>query len=208
MTRSGSTWLFNAVRQILKTSGAPDLAGGYGGQMKELLTHRTPIIKVHPFDAELAAMADVVLTAHRDLRDVAASMQRHYEIGFSTVLVNYWVRDHTRWAQCAAYDLHYENLLVDKLAEVKKIAAVLKLPSQILEQLPYEAILREIEGEKFEKPFSESTAYDAVNLLHKGHITDGRHGSWKNVVPEDFLAAIEKEFRGWMSVHGYLTRST
>jgi hypothetical protein len=70
--------------------------------------------------------------------------------------------------------------------------------------LPYEAIGQEIEGEKFSKTFSESTAYDPVNLLHKGHITDGRHGSWKGVLPDGCVAAIEKEFRGWMALRGYL----
>ena len=64
--------------------------------------------------------------------------------------------------------------------------------------------LSEIEGEKFVKQFSKSTEYDAVNLLHKGHVTDGRHGSWDSVVPEEFVAAIEKEFGGWMAAYGYL----
>jgi hypothetical protein len=204
MSRSGSTWLFNTVRVLLKTAGAPDIAGGYMGQMEELITHRTAIIKLHPYYADVAARADVILTSHRDLRDVVASTHRHYQVGFSTTLVNNCVRDHLRWSQIADYDLHYERLLVDKLAEVKKIAAVLKLPPQTLDQLPYEAILREIEGEKFVKQFSESTEYDAVNLLHKGHITDGRHGSWENVVPKEFVAAIEKEFRGWLTAQGYL----
>lgn len=196
--------MFNTVRLLLKYAGAPDIAGGYGSEREGVLTHRTAIVKIHPFEAELAAQADVILTSHRDLRDVAASMHRHYQREFSTASMNHWVRDHIRWAQCAAYDMHYERLLTDKLSEVKKIATFLKLPPKTLDQLPYEAILREIEGEKFVSPLSESTEYDTVNLLHRGHITDGRHGSWKNIVPEEFVATIEREFRGWMVNKGYL----
>jgi hypothetical protein len=204
MPRSGSTWLFNAVRLLLKYAGAPDLAGGYVGQSEELLTHRTALIKLHPFHPELAARADVILTTHRDLRDVSASMQRHYQRGYSAADMNEWVRSQVRWSQVAAYDLHYENLLVDKLAEIKKIAAALKLPPATLDALPYETVAGEIDGEKFKRRFSESTAYDAVNLLHEGHITDGRHGSWEGVLSAPCLAAIEKEFRGWMTLRGYL----
>ena len=204
MPRSGSTWLFNAVRLLLKHAGVPDLAGGYVGQMEERLTHRNAIIKLHPFDAEIAAKADVILTSHRDLRDVAASSYRRTRDEFTTALMSRRVKNHIRWAQCADYDLHYEQLLIDKLAEVKKIAAVLKLPEETVDQLPYEAILREIEGEKFSEAVSETSQYDNVNLLFKGHITDGRHGSWKGIVPDDFIAVTEKEFRGWMVSKGYL----
>lgn len=196
--------MFNAVRLLLKNAGVPDFASGYINEKEELLTHRTVLIKLHRFDPELAAKADVILNSHRDLRDVAASAHRQFQTEFSMEAVSRWVKSHVKWEQFAAYDLHYERLLVDRLSEVKKIAAVLKLPEQTLDQLPYEAILREIEAEKFARPVSESTPHDTVNLLHMGHITDGRHGSWKNFVPEAFIANIEKEFRGWMVGKGYL----
>jgi hypothetical protein len=207
MPRSGSTWLFNAVRMILRHAGAPDLAGGYVGQMKELVTHQTALIKLHPFDAGLVARADVILTSHRDLRDVAASMQRHYQDGYSALKMNEWVRSQIKWAQFAAYDLHYERLLSDRLAVIREIAAVLKLPAPVLGRLDYDAILREIDGQKFSRQFSDNTIYDAVNLLHEGHITDGRHGSWPGVVPDEAVASIEREFRGFLVHRGYLRPS-
>jgi hypothetical protein len=204
MPRSGSTWMFNVVRLLLKHAEAPDLAGGYVGQAEELLAHQTSIIKLHPFDFGLASRADVILTAHRDLRDVAASMKRHYEKDYSAPEMNEWVKSQVKWTQYAAYDMHYELLLVDRLAEVKKIAGTLRLAPTVLARLPYEAILNEIEGQKFTKKFSEASAYDAVNLLHEGHITDGRHGSWTGVLPEKDVAAIEREFRGWLTTRNYL----
>jgi hypothetical protein len=199
MPRSGSTWLFNAVRLLLKYAGAPDLAGGYVGQSEELLTHRTAIIKLHPFHPELAARADVILTTHRDLRDVSASMQRHYQDGYSALKMNEWVRSQIKWAQFAAYDLHYERLLSDRLAVIREIAAVLKLPAPVLGRLDYDAILREIDGQKFSRQFSDNTIYDAVNHLHEG--------SWPGVVPDEAVASIEREFRGFLVHRGYLRPS-
>jgi hypothetical protein len=204
MYRSGSTWLYNAVRGILKHAGAPDLAAGWITDKEELLKHRNVIIKLHSFDAGLAARADVVLVSHRDLRDVAASLQRKFQNGFSIKMMHETFDDYARWSQLAAYDLRYERLLTDKVSELKKIAAALKLPAPALRELPYETICREVDAEKFTAQRSTAEGHDAINLLHDGHVTNGRHGSWKNFVPDELITAIENEFRAWMSAEGYL----
>jgi hypothetical protein len=50
MYRSGSTWLYNAVRLILQRAGTPDLAAGLISDRKKLLAHANTVIKVHGFD--------------------------------------------------------------------------------------------------------------------------------------------------------------
>lgn len=191
------------MRLLLKNADVPDFVSGFIDDQDELLKHRTVLIKLHRFRSDIAAKADIVLTSHRDLRDVVASAHRKFQTKFSTLTVNDWVKHYIKWTQYAVYDMHYEQLLVDRLAELKRVASVLQLPQETLDRLPYEAILREVEGEKFVRQVSEGTPHDTVNLLHKDHITDGRHGSWKNVVPEEFIVAIEKEFRGWLMHRGY-----
>jgi len=204
ITRSGSTWVYNAVRAILRNAGVPDLAAGWISEKEKILTHRNAVIKTHSFDADLAARSDVVVVSHRDLRDVAASMHRKYKVEFSIKPVRETFDDYIKWKKTAVYDLRYEQLLIDKAPELKKIAAVLKLPAPTLEGLPYELISKEIDGEKFTEQRSTAQRYDAVNLLHEGHFTDGRHGSWTNYVPAEIVAAIENEFRSWMVAEGYL----
>ena len=206
MSRSGSTWVFNAVRLLLQRANVPDLAAGWITERANLLAHDNSVIKIHSFDVELAARADVVLTSHRDLRDVAASMQRKFKTGFSTKLIHETVADYVKWSKIAAYDLHYEDLLLDKLPELKKIAAALKLSSPTEAQFPYAAILKELDGQQFCENRSTAQRYDSINLLHDGHITDGRHGSWKNFVPNEVVTAIENEFQDWMIAKGYIHR--
>lgn len=204
MYRSGSTWLYNAVRLILEDAGAPDLAAGWAGEKDRLITRRNVVIKIHAFDEDLAARQIIALTSHRDLRDVAASLARKFKTGFSIATLRETVESHERWSRIAVFDLHYEDLLADKMRELQKVAAALRLPPAVLERLPYESILARIEGEKFTETRSTSGRFDSVNLLHEGHITDGRHGSWEGTLPAGDVNAIEKEFRPWLVAKGYL----
>ena len=206
MYRSGSTWLYNAARIILQHAGVSDLGAGWISERDTILRHRNALIKLHSYDSDLAAQADVVLTSHRDLRDVAASLFRKFKMEFSIDPIIETMHDYSCWSKIAAYDLQYENLLVDKLAELRKIAAVLKLTEESAELLPFEKILLAIESEVFSEDRSTPRRYDAVNLMHEGHITDGRQGSWNGLVPDDLVRAIEAEFAGWMHQNGYLMR--
>lgn len=204
MPRSGSTWVFNAVRLLLQRAGVPDPAAGWVEEKALLLDHDNPVIKIHDFDVELASRADVVLTSHRDLRDVAASLQRKFKTPFSTSLLREMLAAYGKWSQIAAYDLHYEDLLTDRLGELKKIALVLKLSPVILAQLSYDSILKEVDGEQFCQSRGTILGHDSRNLLHDGHITDGRHGSWRNFVPDNVINDIESEFQGWMTAKRYI----
>ncbi len=204
MYRSGSTWLYNAARLVLQRAGVRDLGAGWVAEKAALLRHANALIKIHAYDPGLAARADVVLTSHRDLRDVAASLFRKFELDFSIDPIRETMRDYSRWAKIAAYDLHYERLLVDKLAALRGVAAALELPTPTVAALPLEEILSEIDRERFEEGRATAKRYDAVNLMHENHVTDGRHGSWEGLVPDEIIRAIEAEFADWMREWGYL----
>jgi len=205
MYRSGSTWLFNAVRLILFRANVPGLVAGWIADKDSLLTHENSVIKVHSFDEDLAARnGTIVLTSHRDLRDIVASLDRKFKTGFALALLRETLESHTQWSKVAKLDLHYEDLLVDRVLQVKKVAEVLQLPGSILGQLPYDSLLAEIDFERFSETRKHSLLpHDLTNLLHDGHITDGRHGSWKGYVPAAIVQDIEDEFRPWLEARGY-----
>jgi len=208
MCRSGSTWLYNAVRLILAHAGIAGCKAGWISERESLLKNENAVIKIHAFDAELASPANVILTSHRDLRDVAASLRRKFKTPFSVEDMRGTVETHERWSALANYELHYENLLGDKMGELLRLARSLRLPDENYERLRFDAILRELEGEEFCEARSTPQRYDAVNLLHDGHITDGRHGSWDGVLARREIAQIEREFRPWLEARGYLPRVT
>src|SRR5262245_49638153 len=103
MYRSGSTWLYNAVRLILAKAEVPGLAAGWIAEKDTLLKHKNPVVKTHAFDADLAACETaVVLTSHRDLRDVLASLHRKFNTGFSLQPLRDAVESHGNWSRVAA----------------------------------------------------------------------------------------------------------
>lgn len=207
MYRSGSTWLYNAVRLVLARVNAPGLAAGWIKDKDSLLIHETSVVKVHTFDEDLAArQGTIVLTSHRDLRDIMASLQRKFKTDFALPPLRETVESHAQWSAIADFDLHYEDLLVNRVLQVRKVAEALRLPPATLAQLPFESISEEIGSERFSESRRDSLlAYDMTNLLHEGHITDGRHGSWKGYVPDQIVKDIEAEFRPWLEARGYLT---
>lgn len=204
MYRSGSTWLFNAARLCLTHANVPGLDSGWVTDKDRLLARENPIIKVHLFEPALAATGGIILTSHRDLRDVAASLRRKFNVASLSEKLREAVDHHAQWSRLAAFDLRYENLLADKMGQLRRVAGVLGLPPAAVAALPYETILQEIDVEKFSEKRQATEGYDKLNLLHAGHITDGRHGSWTNTLTPAEVAEIEKEFQPWLAAHGYL----
>jgi hypothetical protein len=205
MYRSGSTWLYNAVRLILKNAGVSGLAAGWIADKDRLLLGENVVIKAHTFDHTLVSSRTVVLTSYRDLRDVAASICRKSKRPFAMARLRETVESHARWFRIAAFDLRYENLLIDKRSELQKIVHALRLPGDTVRRLSLDLILQQIESEKFCEERATPAGHDAVNLLHKGHITDGRHGSWTTALSNEVINSIEEEFCVWLTKRGYLT---
>ncbi len=205
MPRSGSTWLYNAVRLLLESAEVPGLAAGWTADREGLLAHKNPVIKIHAFDRGLALRNGLVLTSHRDLRDVAASLLRKFKDHFSMQTLRLLVEDHAQWARIAVFDLRYEDLLTDKTGQLRRVAQALQLPAATLARLPYESIAQSIDSEKFNRERrAGDLAHDRVNLLHEGHITDGRHGSWEGTLSPEIVRLIEEWFRPWLEARGYL----
>ncbi|HEY3913750.1 MAG TPA: hypothetical protein VGN61_04615 [Verrucomicrobiae bacterium] len=204
MYRSGSTWLYNAVRLILRDAKVPDLEAGWITDKEKLLNHKNSVIKTHNFEPDLANRKALVLTSHRDLRDIAGSLVRKFKSELPIKQLHETVESHAQWAPIAVYDLRYEDLLTDKPAQLRNLAQALQLPAATRAQLSYESISEAIDKEQFAEGRATSQRYDPVNLLHEGHITDGRHGSWKDTLPPQVVTTIEQEFGPWLAARNYI----
>lgn len=203
MARAGSTWLFNAARLLLERAGRSPAAGAWP-ERAALLAAADCVVKLHHVDEELAAQADVALTCHRDLRDVVASHYRKFgakpsEPGAHSLLPEVLQR-HDFWEARAGHDMRYEDLIADPVAELGRVAAALGLDPAGLDLA---TIAAEIAALRHDPARATEYGLDAVNLLLPDHVTDGRHGAWRDTLTADQVKEIEDGWGAWLAARGY-----
>jgi hypothetical protein len=197
MYRSGSTWLFNVAR-IVATLSLGNVGSGTPDD-ESLAGFENLVLKTHPFNQREAESADLVLISHRDIRDVVASCHRKMNRELSLDVAKEAMEQYFQWLPHACYDMHYESMIQDPKSEAKKIVQAIGLP------VDYEKVAEEVSSICFrDERKSKSKPHDLLTLLHPNHITDGRHGSWKGLLPAKTALEIEKEFSSWMKEKGYL----
>ena len=64
-------------------------------------------------------------------------------------------------------------------------------------------MLNEIKQLSFGTPGEKGAHYKKETLYHDGHITDGRHGSWKDDLDPEFVRQIEDKYHDWFVINDY-----
>lgn len=186
MPRSGSTWLFNVARLLLERQ--EPITSGWIDDLEQPLPKRV-LVKVHmPNDA----LGGTILTCHRDLRDVAASVQA---MGWAEgrALLD-WVMNarlaYDYWSARAALDLSYERIIGEPEASGRALAAALGVPFEI-------GVL-----EAADLP-SPTDHRDPITNLHPNHRNDGRAGRWRDQLDPELARAIGAQHQRWLRAHNY-----
>lgn len=200
--RSGSTWLYNAVRLLLQREhGEGSVYGTWVDRYDAANPARWHVVKIHDANDPLAWRAKCVLTSRRDLRDIAASAWKRGWVGDSATtlaLLDSVIAQHAFWKPRSAHEMAYEVMRRDPRAELSSIAAVLGLQSSD-EQL--DATLHAIES--LDHDDASADDFDSSNLMHKRHIMDGRVGYHAQTLPADLLAAINQRYVDWLRANDY-----
>lgn len=202
--RSGSTWLYNATRMILSGPGGPGDDGVYGAWVESYDPADGAsyhVVKLHEPDDHLVREAAVVLTSRRDLRDIAASaLRRGWLAGESEVpdFLDGVVRKHRIWQRHSACEILYEHMVDDPAGQVRSIGTALGL---VIPPPQARQIRAAIDSLRFEG--GDGRCYDAENLLHRGHIRDGRIGYYSEVLTPALVEHINHRYGAWLREHGY-----
>ena len=201
LKRSGSTWLYNATRLILENLVEESVASGWIDDMGELGQLTQGVVKLHDPNELLRDRADFVFHSHRDLRDIAASLQRKFGIQAKLATVAAVVEDDLFWSACADLTVSYEQIVGQPEVIVGKLyncLGVVPTAAQIDEVVNTLAALQ--------SPSEQDEArYDPVTLLHKQHVTHGGQGSWQGELSEELVEEITVTFGDWLSAKGYKT---
>ena len=85
----------------------------------------------------------------------------------------------------ADFVMRYETMLHDK------------------ENIDPVGITNSIEKLNYQSQGDKNEMYHKTNLYHSGHITDGRHGSWKGLIDTTLIQRIEEKHQGWFKKYDY-----
>lgn len=230
MPRSGSTWLYNALRLLLleRHPGPGQLACGWVGDLARLPPAPCRLVKLHEYDATLAAQASFVVWSFRDLRDAMASQFRKFGTPPTLGLADYLIAQDARWTARADHVMRYEDLLSDPAGEVQRLAQALDLhlgaaasetadsvgadaslgapgAQASLSTARAQALVDTLARLSYDSDGPRNDTYNELTLLHRGHVTDGRAGSWPQGLPAALEREIAERHATWFAARGYDT---
>lgn len=200
--RSGSTWLYNAMRLIL-TRRFASLYSCWIGELDQEKSKNAQaiLIKLHGIDEDHAQTADVILTCHRDLRDVAASFQSMGWAADPQQLLSQ-IRNcrsfHEYWSPRAQLDLPYGVIMRSPATVLLAIAKELRVDLNEREAMDLARTLEATPNNR-----DEAAIHDHEYLTHTNHRNDGREGRWKDQLDNSIAEAISEEHRLWLVDRGF-----
>jgi hypothetical protein len=123
--RSGSTWLFNAVKSILLLSGAK--VNQSGNQFQSDTNCDFFIHKVHDFDDELSQKADIIITSSRNLKDARNSFRSFMKRDMDEEKWKQSLSDYSRWRMLSDYDMDFYRMMYDRDLILLDLMDILKI---------------------------------------------------------------------------------
>lgn len=180
---------------------------------------RLRVFKAHHLSAairaELAAAGGLVITTHRDIRDVVASAIRKNGWSFRHIwkhrMLARWTGRFDEWAALpGALVSRYDRLVGDLGAEAVRIGRLLgvdvpaDLAATIAEAYAVERQRERTADVRLRRDRRQlATKYDGHSLLHHNHITSGEVGGYHRVLRPTEIRLIEAECGEWMQRWGY-----
>jgi hypothetical protein len=213
MPRSGSTWAFNVVREMIEAASG-EVSAFEASNLSALDSirlgpARSIVIRCHTLNGSmlrlmLAANAKFVLTT-RDPRDCVASLCQQLggrAAGWCTEVVRSLASVGTVGQEGVARQLAFEDRFTDDPNTLFDLARFLELTLsddillRIAASWSKEAVRARIESIRTNEPSIYGFRSDTVTGLNEAHIGDGRIGKWHEVLPRWEAEIIDRTFSG------------
>ena len=210
MNRSGSTWQFNAVRELIK-AGYPnsDIYSCWIDAYNESQPADVHIVKIHASFQLGPHTPDTIFTSFRDLRAVAGSLIR---MGWVSpegdpvcAFLEFYITQEAILKAAAHYSMRYETMVAMPIQVLGEMAAVLKLDLAADDIVLVHDRLRSLKPPVGE-PSGDALALDVDTQLHRGHIGGIFNEAAIKFVAPSIEADIDLRFADWLLDHGYPTR--
>jgi hypothetical protein len=224
MHRSGSTVQYQIAAHLVEQAGRGERITFHKpeafGEVREAHAagDRLLVFKAHGLsDAirdELRAHGGIVITAHRDIRDVVVSAMRKNNWTFRHIWrigrLRHWTTRFEEWALVpGAMVSRYDRLSVDLPGETVRIADMLGIPlaadaaCRIAAEYAADRQRERTVAVQEERQRGQAVKYDPHSLLHHNHIASGAVGGYRTVLRPAEIRAIEDACGEWMARWGY-----
>lgn len=225
MFRSGSTLQYQIVSQLIEDRGLGARITWHSPEDFSAIRSSTAsngqilIFKAHKLTADMLGEIEengaLVITAHRDIRDVVVSAMKKNDWSFRKIWRNdrlrYWTGRFDEWArQPGALVCRYDDMVKDLEGMIRRIADYLDI-SLSQDEVRSLANTYSLDNQKDRadqvaqqlQTGGNPSKYDPHSLLHYNHIAGGGIGEYKTFLQPAQIRAIEEECSEWMKRWGY-----
>ncbi|MFX0199815.1 MAG: hypothetical protein ACFFCW_27140 [Candidatus Hodarchaeota archaeon] len=194
MPRSGSTLLFNILREILSLKYGQNLSFGWIHDLIKLPSGRAYLIKTHTLGPIIRIRSGAFFYTFRDIRTALVSSARRFESKPSIDLVDKHIKEYKIAQRYATLLIRYEDLIdfpEDTILAISKELSIQTNASEIW------AHVNELESPK------DSTKYSKTTLLHPNHKTGTGNDDWRLFLESDLICQISEKYGWWLRECGY-----
>jgi hypothetical protein len=187
--RSGSTWMWRAIREVCRLDGPTFAKFICGAERPKGATIKHWVFKTHAPQQGDWRRADYIFYCYRDLRNVVGSAI-HYGIckprDIQTWVRHYLERDKF-WRKCASCSFRYETMIHNREWAAEQISHIvgIHLNAEQLRRVVFEA--------------SESKDEER----RQGHRALGGGNHWKTSLRREQLQAVMECGGDWLRRNGY-----
>jgi len=229
--RSGSTLQYQLVASMIERAGMGrrlawhepeefgDLADEIerGGGLREMLVFKTHVCK-HPMRERLRDGRALGVSVHRDLRDVAVSAARKAGLDptpeYCRTLMKGLLACERGWSGVpGVLEVSYDALvsrpvgcclaMADHLGVACPRARAESLAEEFAPDRQQRRIDEAVRTGRLSGSTNGASAHVEGELLHPGHLADGRAGAWRDTLPRESVRVIEEMAGEWLIKHGY-----
>ena len=205
---SGSTWLFNVVRELLRAEKRPFFSMSADEAMEALdqmpLQFGDVILKSHSLDQRLlriAALAQAkIIISSRDPRDSAVSQRERFNVSIRSIaseLSRCFASISALPSTLPVMRFEYEDRFMDDVSTIAAIAHFLELPfssevgATIQKELAADAVRAMISERLSSMAQDADLSHDPDTHWHPNHLGDGATGKWRERLDETSREIVE-----------------
>lgn len=193
LPRSGSTWLFNVLREVLYVKYGSRLYSFWEEDLESTPANAVILVKTHTLNSYYTQYAQKSFFTYRDIRTVAVSNFRMFQQTISMASIRAYMREFVIAQNTCDMLIRYEDLREWPIDVIKNIAQHLRI------EVDAEDIHKEVASLK---PPTGST-YSKKTLLHPYHFTHTGDKDWHELIPQELQQQIHKEYRWWFKEFNY-----